>query len=344
MVGSEAAGIDDVAREAGVSAATVSRALNRPALVKTATRERILAAAQALNYQANNSARNLRGGNRTNFGKTLTHTIGYLAHRKSVMHGDPFAYELLEAVEAALCERGLGIQVIAASPEGSIPREIAELSVDGVISRMSCPLVRHIAGIIPTVTLDAFDPDVNGYAIMPDYAGGLRLVMERLLAAGLKDVALLASDPRTLLSDNFWSLFPKTCTQVYTDRGWPVPPRLCRGAAYDPQSGYEVGLRLFSDPASRPQAVIGPDGAMLGLYRAAGECGVRIPADVSVIGINGLKHGEYLHPGLTTLDVQSGRLGAAAVEVLADGIAGGQRRRGLEILPVILRERASARF
>ena len=338
------AGIDDVAREAGVSAATVSRTMNRPDLVKPATRRKVLDAALSLNYQANTSARNLRGGSRTLSGSRLTHTIGYLADRKSVMHGDPFAYELLEAVEAALCERGLGIRVIPASPGGSLPREIAEGEVDGVISRFSCPMVRLIAGKIPTVTLDVFDPDVNGFAIMPDYAGGLRMVMERLLDAGLADVALLAADPRTAIGDNFWSLFPKTCQQAYHDRGLPVPPRFFQGAAYDARSGYEAGLRLFSGPGRRPQAIIGPDGAMLGLYRAAAECGVRIPDEVSVIGVNGLKHGEFLHPGLTTLDVQSARLGAAAVEILAGDITRGERRRGMEILPVILRERASAIF
>lgn len=338
------AGIDDVAREAGVSAATVSRAMNRPEMVKPDTREKVLAAAMSLNYQANTSARNLRGGFRRPVRKTLTHTIGYLADRKSVMHGDPFSYELLEAVEAALCERGLGIRVIPASPGGNLPREIAEGEVDGVISRFSCSMVRSIAETVPTVTLDAFDPEVNGFAIMPDYATGLRVVMDRLLDAGLTDVVLLASDPAAVACDNFWSLFPKTCVQAYVNRGLPVPPRLCRGPAYDPPSGYEAGLRLFGGPGARPQAVIGPDGAMLGLYRAAAECGVRIPDEVSVVGVNGLKHGEYLHPGLTTLDVQPDRLGAAAVEILSDGIVSGDKRRGLEILPVILRERASARF
>ncbi len=327
-----------------MSAATVSRALNRPDLVKTATRERILEAAQALNYKANTSARNLRGGVRRLSRKALTHTIGYLADRKSLMHGDPFAYEMLEAVEAALCERGLGIQVIPASPGGSVPREIAEGDVDGVISRFSCPLVRQIAEKVPTVTLDAFDPGVNGYAIMPDYESGLRLVMKRLLAAGLTRVALLASDPNAIPVDNFWSLFPRTCEQAFLEQGLPVPPRLCCGAAYDPRSGYEAGLRLFAEPGDRPQAVIGPDGAMLGLYRAAAECGIIIPRDVSVIGVNGLKHGEFLHPGLTTLDVQPGRMGAAAVDLLAEGIASGSHRRGLEIIPVVLRERNSAIF
>lgn len=340
----EMAGIDDVAREAGVSAATVSRAFNRPDLLSPATRERVRAVAQSLNYQANHSARNLRGGGRNSSGKNLTHNIGYLADRKSVMHGDPFAYELLEAVEAALCGRGLGIRVIPASPEGGIPREIADGEVDGVICRFSSPMVRQIAGAVHTVTLDAFDAEAGGYAVIPDYAGGLRMVMERLLAAGLTDIALLASDPHAPAVENFWSLFPNIGQETLQRNGLPVTPRLFRGAAFDPRSGYEAGRRIFGDPAGWPQAIVGPDGAMLGLYRAAAEFGVRIPDDVSVIGVNGLKHGEYLHPALTTLDVQPARLGAAAVEILADCIARGTPRRGMEIIPVILRERASARI
>ena len=341
--GGAMAGIDDVAGMAAVSIATVSRVFNRPDSVKPSTRERVLNAAQALNYQPNASARNLRGIQSIHK-KGLTHTVGFLADRKTVMHGDPFAYELLEAVESALCERGLGIRIIPVSPDGNIPREIAEHGVDGVISRLSAPMVRRIAEQVHTVSLDEFDLGIGGYAVVPDYTAGLRTVMDRLFAARLTDVALLSNDPAKVPSENFWELFPKTCAEAYERRGLPIPAGLHRGAAYDHKSGYETGCRIFADKKAWPDAIIGPDGAMLGLYRAAAEHGARIPDDVSVIGVNGLRFGEFLHPALTTIDVRPARMGAIAVEILADCIASGTRRRGVEIVPVVLRERASARI
>lgn len=342
-VESEIAGIDDVAGSAGVSVATVSRVFNRPDSVKPATRERVLQAAEGLNYRPNAAAKNLRTGRSAHL-KALTHTVGFLVNRETLLHGDPFAYELLEAVEAALCDHGLGIRIIPASPDGNLPREIAEGEVDGVINRLASPLAREVARTIHTVSLDLFGPELIGYSVVPDYEGGFRLVMERLIAAGHRNVALLAHDPDKVKSENFWDLFPRTCAQAYPQHGLPVPPLLHRGAAYDHRTGYEAGLRIFSDKSALPDAIIGPDGAMLGLYRAAAERGVRIPADVSVIGVNGLRHGEYLYPALTTIDVHPVRVGATAVGILADCISSGIRRRGVEIVPVTLRERASARI
>jgi LacI family transcriptional regulator len=244
----------------------------------------------------------------------------------------------------ALCERGLGIRIIPASPDGSVPIEIANKEVDGLISRFASPMVRLIATDLPTVMLDYNDPGVEGFAVIPDYATGFRDVMRRLFAVGHRSIALLANDPQGVGVHDFWVTFPAACIQAYRECGVPVPAGLYRGAADNPQKGYEIGRRIFQNRADVPDAIIGPDGAMLGLYRAAAECGVRIPGDVSVIGVNGLKHGEYLYPPLTTIDVQPAALSAAAVGILVDCIGTGTRRRGMELMPVVLRERASARI
>lgn len=337
------ASILDVAKRASVSVATVSRVFNRPSAVSAITRDAVLEAVKALNYRPSTTARNLRSSRRTS-GRTLTQAVGFLIHRSTLMHGDPFAFELLEAVEMALCERGLGIRIIPASPDGHIPPEIANREVDGVISRCASPMVRLFAADIPTVMLDYHDPDVEGFAVIPDYAAGFRSVMKRLLAAGHRSVGLLANDPQAAGVHDFWVTFPAACIQAYGETGLTVPPNLCRGPADNPRNGYEIGCLIFSDRKTMPDAIIGPDGAMLGLYRAAAEHGVRIPDDVSVVGVNGLRHGEYLYPPLTTIDVQPAALSAAAVGVLVDGIASGTRRRGMELMPVMLRERASARI
>jgi DNA-binding LacI/PurR family transcriptional regulator len=337
------ANIVDVAKRASVSVATVSRVFNRPDDVSDSTLEAVRMAAKALNYRPSTTARNLRKS-RTSSGDGLTQVVGLLIHRNTLLHGDPFAFEILEAVEAALCERGMGIRIIPASPEGHVPVEIASREVDGVISRFASPLVRRISEHIPTVMLDHQDPLVEGYAVVPGYAVGLKTVMSRLFSAGHRKIALLANDLQVSGAHDFWITFPTACLQAYEEHGIPVPPGFCLGATDNPQKGYEIGCRIFADRKAVPDAIIGPDGAMLGLYRAAAERGIRIPDDVSIVGINGLKHGEYLYPPLTTLDVQPALLSATAVRILVDCIGSGTRRQGVEIIPVVLRERASARL
>lgn len=337
------ASIVNVAKSAAVSVATVSRVFNRPDDVSAKTRDLVLSAAKALNYRPNANARNLRNSRKT-AGKNLTQIVGFLVHRQTLIQGDPFAFEILEAVEAALCERGLGIRIIPASPEGNIPVEIVNREVDGIISRFASPLVRRIATHLPTVMLDYQDPQVEGYAVIPGYAAGLRNVMNRLFAAGHRHIALLANDPQGSGLHDFWVTFPTACLQAYEAQGLPVPPGFFRGAADNPQKGYEIGCQIFANRETLPDAIIGPDGAMLGLYRAAAEYGVKIPAQVSVIGINGLRHGEYFYPPLTTLDVQPALLASTAVGILVECIGSGTNRQGVEIMPVILCERASARF
>lgn len=336
------ANIHDIAQRAGVSVATVSRAFNQPHSLMPATLKRVRQVAQALNYTPNTDARNLRRAGRKT-GK-LTHTIGFLAVAKTIVEGDPFAHEIFESVVAAVTERGYGLRVIAASPDGDIPRAIEQSEVDGVICRFSSPMVREIARAMPTVSLDYHDPEAEAYAVMPDYEGGLRNVMERLFATGHRHIALMANDPDKLGQRGFWNLFPNTCRQAYLTHHLPVPPDLFLGAATDPKQGYELGRSLLRTAKHRPDAIIGPDAAMQGFYRAAAEQNVSIPAALSVVGINGLRLGEFLPPPLTTLDVHIRQMGGIAIGLLLDNIQAETRRRGVEITPVELRIRGSARL
>lgn len=334
--------IRDIARRAKVSVATVSRAFNQPELLSPATLKRVRQIAQAGNYSPNNAARNLRRSDKSL--RQETYTIGFIAETRTLIEGDPFAHEILEAVVSAVCARSYGLRVIAAAPGGDIPREVAQREVDGVICRFTSPMVREIARILPTVSLDCYDPLVEGAVVMPDYAGGLRMVMERLFAAGHRNVALLANDPDQHQQQGFWNIFPNTCRQAYATHGLSLPARLFRGAASDSAQGYALGLDMFDHTRNRPDAVIGPDAALHGLYRAAAERGIAIPKTLSVVGINGLRQGEFFYPPLTTLDVGVRQMGSVATKILLDNIAGETEHRGVEMTPVHLEMRGSARL
>ena len=334
------ANIHDIAKLAQVSPATVSRAFNQPGALSPQTLQRVRQTAQQMNYQPNSDARNLRRGGRA--AVKQTQTIGYIAVAKTIIQGDPFSQELFGAIVAATTERGYGLRVVAAAPDGDLPRAVMQHEVDGVICRFTSPMLREVARAMPAVSLDYHDPQAEGYAVVPDYEGGLRIVMERLLAAGRRRIALMANNPDKLQQRGFWHIFPKTCRQAYLDHGLPPPDNLFLGAAADPAQGYALGMAAFGEASRRPDAVIGPDAAMLGLYRAAYERRVRISDDIAIVGINGLRLGEHMAPPLTTLDVNVRLMGSTAVDILLDTIQTGTQRRGLEITPVNLVVRGSA--
>jgi LacI family transcriptional regulator len=108
-------------------------------------------------------------------------------------------------------------------------------------------------------------------------------------------------------------------------------------------SGYAYGKEIFAR-AEHPDVVIASDGAMPGLFRAAYEAGLRIPQDVSFVGIDGVAAMEFLWPPLTTVDTHIRSLGTQAVKALTEMILSGERKRGVEITPVTLVNRASARI
>ena len=228
-----------------------------------------------------------------------------------------------------------------------MPREIGAGEVDGVVCRFTAPLVRAIAEKIPTVSLDYLDPQFGGHTVMPDYTAGLRQAMTRLLAAGHRRIAVLANEPGKSNARAFWQILPQVCRDVYAAHGLAVPANFYLGSAAEAPQGYRIGIEaLRLPPPQRPDAIIGPDAAMPGIYRAAAECGVMIPDELSVVGINGLRLGEYLLPALTTIDVQARVLGSEAVRLLLDDIerdVPSQSDKACRIA-VILRERGSARL
>jgi LacI family transcriptional regulator len=116
---------------------------------------------------------------------------------------------------------------------------------------------------------------------------------------------------------------------------------VCDGS---PVSGYEFGRVLLTDPQNRPDAVIGSDGALLGVIRAAWELGLRIPQDVSLVGTDGVSMGAFFAPPLTAVDVQIARLGEIATRIVVEGASRQEFRQGVEVTPVRFVERASARL
>ncbi len=336
--------IVDIARQAGTSAATVSKALNRVPGVRPATRDRILQLARSLNYQPHAGARNLRRA--AAHQPDLNFLVAFLTKDSSALTTYPFSMELAAAVERALRERGFGMRLLGVNQGGLAPA-INPAEVDGVITRCGFAGSGLTAGFgaLPTVVLDEVLPaGAPGFCLAPDYQSGVREAAGRLLAAGHRRLAALTGAPSPARPMAFASQIVNGCRQAYAAAGRQPPARLHFGLAAFPAEGYCQALKILQNAAERPDAIFAPCGAMLGVYRAASECGLRIPDDLSLVGIDGLSQDEYLVPALAAVDIQLDQFARRAAAILLDDIQERRPRRGLEITPTVFRARGSARL
>ena len=334
--------IRDIAEHAEVSPSTVSRVLNGSTDISPETRARIVAVSQAMNYRPDTAARNLRRPKSRN--KVLTHSIGFINFRRGVFAQDLFSFEVIMAVEATLRERGFGMRFVNASSSGGVPGEVSSNEVDGVIALGRSFDLDKIASLIPTVSLDSSNLFTDmSFSIVPDYRRGVYDATLRLIDAGHRRITLMINPPSSMEGLDFHGQVASGCIRAFQERGLPAPDNLYCGFGCAYQDGYRIGCALFSRRELWPDALIGSDGIMLGLYRAANQYGVRIPEDVSVIGIDCLTQDEYLSPPLTAISVGIPDICRLASETVIDGVVKGIKRCGVEVTPVRLVERSSVR-
>jgi LacI family transcriptional regulator len=199
--------------------------------------------------------------------------------------------------------------------------------------------------MVPTVTLGGYYAQDGTFGVLPDYTAGVLEAATALYENGHRRLAVLCehpAGPEGMIT--FMDMVKSGVMQAYEAHADKAEPPAFHRVAGMPSTGYERGRELFSDDTDRPDAVISSDGAMIGLYRAAAERGLSIPGDISFIGMDGTSEGPFLTPSLTTCDAHIAELGARAVSILTEMVRSGKRRRGMEVLPMTFRRRASARI
>jgi len=336
--------IHDIARAAGVSTATVSRSFNATAEVHENTRQRVLAVARSLNYRPQTHARNLR--RRRDGKEALTYSIGALFGRGTALNLSRFNIQLVVGLEEHLQERGFALRMIHTAGDSELPVEIIERRVDGVICCLHGELMANVAQLLPTVALDAYTPALGIYSLVPDYRSGVHEATRLLLRRGHRHVAVGINPPGAGPQDavDFTGQTALGFRQAHEEIGVPSLEQPFVGAVNSPERGYRMMRRLLDEGGEQvPDALIASDGAMLGIYRAVLESGLRIPADISMIGIDGIPEDAYFHPSLSAIDVHIPDLAQRAVERIVGAVMHGERRQGMDLIPTTLIPRESIR-
>ena len=303
--------IKDVARAAGVSVATVSRAMNGADNVLPDTKARILAAARDLRFSPSGAARSLI--------TRRTDTIGALLPD---LHGEYFS-ELIRGIDQAARARGL--HLLVSSSHGDADEAAAALRsmngrVDGLLVMSphadAAFLSANLPHNLPAVLINT-GIDLPGHASFKvDNFGGAQAMTRHLAALGCKRIAFIggpdgnheAQERLRGYRAGLRAATPKGLTEALFD------------GDFSEAAGWAAGRKMVQ-AKGRPDAVFAANDMMaVGCLAALAEAGLRVPKDIAVVGFDDIPIARYVTPALSTIRVPIAALGAAALETLAQGL------------------------
>jgi len=307
------ASIRDVARRAGVSVSTTSRALNNKPDVNKDVRARILAAAQELNYAANVHARVLGGGSGRTLGLIITNSA------------DPFFATLVRGVSDAATGSGYSIVVWntneATDLELQAHQMLRERRVDGAllasVQSGDAPLGRLTEEGIPFVLLNRYLERFPANCVQLDYRSGAHEATAHLIALGHRRIAHLTH------GDDRYSARERMAgyREALEEAGLTCVPDLVIPCTSSIQGAYRAVLERLPNLQPRPTALFAyNDIWCVGVLRALHELGWCVPQDISLMGCDDLELSGFLVPPLSTVSQDPYEIGRQGVELLLEQV------------------------
>ncbi|HEX7188217.1 MAG TPA: LacI family DNA-binding transcriptional regulator [Actinomycetes bacterium] len=321
--------IYQVAQQAGVSIATVSRVLRGTARVAPDTRERVQAAVDDLRFTPSRSARSLAEGQHAAAGIVFPDLSG------------PYFAEVVLGYEEVAAEQGRSVLILSTHGREAAREMVLDLAarVDGLVvlgrtvgddvladlAHRGLPLVLMARDAIPGADSVTTENEVSASALTH------HLVSDH----GYDSLAFLGDAATSTDASARWQGF----RQALHNAGVPAPPAPTP-CAFDEDGGRVAAARLLR--AARPRALMcANDEIALGAITAAEELGLRVPADLAVTGWDDVMAARHARPGLTTVRQPMRELGAWAARRLHDRLAGDASGPRHEVLPTQLVRRAS---
>jgi LacI family repressor for deo operon, udp, cdd, tsx, nupC, and nupG len=329
--------IGEVAALAGVSIATVSRAIANPGRVNAETRERVLEVVQRTGYTPNVAGRSLRAA-RSMMALVVVPTFV-----------TPFFSQLLLGVDQALSAHGFGLLIgnlhDGEGKEAQLLGLVQAGQADGVILlnghmlRAGSRSLADMAIPVVAVSVPAEAPGVP--AVLVQDREGAEAAARHLLALGHRRLGYVAGPPGNYVERERWAGFAGALEEAGIAPGaiarWPGDFHVAAGAE-------AARAFLAAAPVERPTAVFAASDMMaIGFMRTAHAAGLRVPDHVSVVGFDGIEFADYCEPPLTTVRQPREAMGREAAELLVRLIRGepipAEARR--QRLPVALRPAGS---
>jgi LacI family transcriptional regulator len=298
--------LEQVARRAGVSTATVSRVLNNAASVKSTTRARVMKTIEELKYSPNLHARSLAGGKSRSIGVIVSNIE------------NPFFLDIYKAVEAGA--HSAGYEVIMANTDYSperlttsvrlmIGRRVAGLAA--IVSEMDANLIEELNGSsMPVVFYDVGAPRRNITNIRVNYQRGMEKLISYLYSLGHRRVAFVGHhaalgpiNARLKVLLDAVARFPGLQVETSADTD-------------SLEGGRRATRGLLTAKPAVTAIVCVNDLMAVGALRELRDSGLRVPQDISVTGFDNIKLAQFCHPPLTSVHIPRDEIGKTICDCL----------------------------
>ncbi|MEU1166568.1 LacI family DNA-binding transcriptional regulator [Streptomyces sp. NPDC005921] len=314
----KSATMQDLARMAGVSVATVSRALSGKPGVSAGTRSTIARLARELRYAGNEPARALSSGR-----------TGRVAVTVPNIQAEYFG-RILTGAARVIHDAGLSLVLETTHHDPERQHDAIDsfirMGVDGGLLLLPAESAQELTALYDSgFSFVVIDPIEEVTAPLPwitaTNALGARQAMEHLLTLGHRRIAIITGEP------DFLSTKERLhgARQALESAGVPLDPRLVRAGRYTESTGaFEATLDLLRRP-DPPTAIFAlSDRLAFGTLRAAHELRIAVPDSLSVIGFDGLEAAQMVSPALTTVRQPLADMGSTAATMLLQLINGGK--------------------
>jgi LacI family transcriptional regulator, repressor for deo operon, udp, cdd, tsx, nupC, and nupG len=307
--------IRDVARRAGVSTATVSRALADPERVAEPTREEVFRAIAETGFTPNAMARSLRARS----------TKMVLALLPGI--GNSFYTPILNAVEEVLSLAGYGMIMgdtrMDSAREAHYDYLVRAGQVDGVMlltGRLPHPSFAELDATIPIALICNDIPGLDRLTVIEiDNYDAARQAVQHLIALGHRRIGH-ALGP----ADNIESMYRlQGYRSALADAGLPVDDSIVWPGAFRFDAGVEVARRFLARPDPPTAIFTANDEMAMGFIRTVKDAGLSVPGDVSVVGFDDIEYARYFDPALTTVNQPRAELGRLAAQSILARMTGG---------------------
>ncbi|MBK5446989.1 MULTISPECIES: LacI family DNA-binding transcriptional regulator [unclassified Peribacillus] len=299
--------IVDVAKEANVSTATVSRVISKSGTVKSDTKERVLKAIELLNYQPNVLARQLR--------RMETKTILVVVPDIT----NTFFSKVLRGIESVAMESGY--QVLLGDALNNVDRESGYLNIlqqkkaDGMIlltARIDGQVVEDIAKQFPVVLACEYTEGFEIPTVSIDNISSARKATEHLINLDHKRIGFLSGPFNSVLGRDRL----KGYNQAMAQHSLPILSTMVQEGDFSYESGFNLTLKLLANEVPPTAIFAANDEMAIGAIKAIKSKGLSVPGDISVVGFDDIKFASIFEPSLTTVAQPSFDIGRIAMELL----------------------------
>lgn len=307
---SKTATIEDVAKLAGVSIATVSRALHKPTMVSDTTRQKVHAAVEETGYTQNAMARNLR----------LKQTRMIVVLVPDI--GNPFFSETLSGIESVAAEHGYNILIGNTNNDPERERTFASYvrgnQADGLLllnGRMpfNPPASgSHARDLPPMVAVCERIPGTDLPTVRIDNADGAYKATRHLIDLGHKRIAHIKGPEESILTADRLQGF----RAAHSEAGLSVDESLLIEGDFSIDSGRNAVRRLIEKGRPPTGIICANDEMAMGAIQALKSEGYKVPIDISVVGFDDIQFAAITDPALTTVHQPRRQLGEAAMQTM----------------------------